>query len=155
MTAEAFVCAGPQRAGRGVARGEQRHIRGELVARDAVESRLPRHLAEPDLDRAVAARLPAGRVHGHEAMDLEPVTRRALHVAQCTGIRFEVDAMAGRLGDPFPLVFLFVPLHVTTRAHRRRYLRMHLDLFRPVGDPEIELASAREDRLLVTVMAAE
>src|ERR1051325_6408136 len=132
MTAEALVRAGPQRAGRGIARGEQRHIGGELVARDAVESRLPRHLAEADLDRAMATRLPAGRVHGHEAMDLEPVARRALHVAQRAGIGFEVDAMAGG-----------------------RDLRMHLDLFRPVGDPEIELASAREDRLLVTVMAAE
>src|SRR5689334_10288946 len=125
------------------------------MARNAVESRLSGHLAEPDFGADVTTRLPARRIDRHEAMDFEAVTGGALHVAQRAGIGLEVDAMSRGGRDPFPFVFLFVSLHVTRRADARRDLRVHRDLFGTIRDPEIELPRAREDRLLMTVMAAE
>ena len=60
VTAEAFLGAGAQRAGRRVAGGEQRDVGRELMAHDAVESCLTGHLPQPDFGTDVTARLPAG-----------------------------------------------------------------------------------------------
>jgi len=82
VTAKALVRAGPQCACSRVARGEQRHFRGELMARDAVKPGLARHFAEIDLRADVTTRLSTGRVNRYEAVHLDPVTGRALHILQ-------------------------------------------------------------------------
>src|SRR6185312_10106544 len=143
---------GAQRAGGGVARGKQRDIGGELMARDAVESRLLSHLAELDLHVLVTARLAAGLVDRHEAMHLEAVAGGALDIAQRARVGLEMDAMARGRRDAFPLLFFLVALDVARGADPRGHLRMHADFLGPVGDPEVELPRAREDRLLVTVV---
>src|SRR6266487_1144411 len=129
VATQALVCAGAEGPGRGIPRREQRDLGRELMARDAVKAGLPRHLAEPDFSPDVAARLAAGRIDGHKAMDLEAVAGRALHVAQRAGVRLEVDAMPRRCRDPLPFVLFAVALHVAAGAHARRHLGMHLDPF--------------------------
>src|SRR5580765_2256938 len=88
-------------------------------------------------------------------MDLEPVASRALHVAQRTRVRLQMDAMPRGRGDPLPLLFFLVPLDVTAGADARRHLGVHLDLLRAIRHPEVELARAGEDRLLMATVAAE
>ena len=155
VATQALMCAGAERSGRGIARREQRDVGRKLMTRDAVEARLPGHFAEPDFSPDVAARLAASRIDGHKAVDLEAVAGRALHVAQRAGVGLEMDAMPRGCRDPFPFVLFAVALHVAAGAHTRRHFGMHLDLFGTIGDPEVQLARARKDRLLVTVVAAE
>src|ERR1700756_2159001 len=115
------------------------------MAGDAVESGLPRHLAKANLHVAVTSRLPACRIHRHEAMDLQAVAGGALDVAQRARIGLEVDAVARGGRDPLPFLFLPIALHVTLRAHSRRDLCVHLYTLRAIGHPEIQLPHARED----------
>src|SRR5204862_5302116 len=121
----------------------------------AMEFRLTRHLAQADLSADVAACLPAGRVHRHEAVHLETVARGALHIAERARIRLEVHAVPRGCCDALPLFLLFVTLDVAAGADASRHLGMHLDFFGTIGDPEVQLPRAREDRLLVTAMAAQ
>src|SRR5436190_14789321 len=88
-------------------------------------------------------------------MDLEAVAGRALHVAQRARVRLEVDAMPRGSRDPFPLVLFAVALHVAAGADARRHFGMHRDLLGPIGDPEVELSRAGEDRLLMARVAAQ
>src|SRR5436309_7595520 len=66
-----------------------------------------------------------------------------------------MDAVPRGRGDSLPLLFFAITLHMAGGADTRRYLRMHRDLLWAVGDPEIELSRAREDRLLMTRVAAQ
>ena len=155
MAAETFVRAGAERSSGGIARRKQRHLRRERMAGDAMEFRLTRHLAQADLRADVAACLPAGRVHRHEAVHLETVARGALHIAERARIRLEVHAVPRGCCDALPLFLLFVTLDVAAGADASRHLGMHLDFFGAIGDPQVQLPRARENRLLVTAMAAQ
>src|SRR6266545_2968799 len=133
---------------------------GLLVRVMAHAARLPVRIASRIEVRefrahGVAARLRARGVHRHEAMHLEAVARRALNVAQRAGIGLEMDAMARRRRDPLPFLFFAIALDVTARANAGRDFRMHRDFLGPISDPEVELARAGENRLLMAGVAAQ
>src|SRR5262245_33174118 len=125
------------------------------MAGHAVEIRLARHLSQAYFSTDVTARLPAGGVHRNEAVHFEPVTGGALHIAERARIRLEVHAVARGNGDALPLFLFFVALHVTAGADLRRHFGMHLDFLGTIGNPEIELSRARENGLLMAVVAAQ
>src|SRR5262249_52313008 len=136
-------------------RRQERHLGGELMAGHTVEIRLARHFPQTYFGTDVTARLPAGRVHRYEAMDLETVAGGALHISERAGIRLEVHAMPGGGGDALPLLLFFVSLYVAAGTDARRHLRMHRDFLGTIGHPEIELPRAGENRLLMAAVAAE
>ena len=63
--------------------------------------------------------------------------------------------MARRRGDPLPFLLLTIALDVTGGADPGRDLGVHLNFLRAVGDPQIQLPRAREDRLLMAGVTAE
>src|SRR5438270_1384851 len=66
-----------------------------------------------------------------------------------------MNAMPCGRRDALPLFFFLVALHVAAGADTRRHFGVHRDLLGTVGNPEIELSRAREDRLLMTGVAAQ
>ena len=113
-----------------------------------MEVGLAAHLGELDLDVDVAAGLRAGRIHGQEAVHLEPVAGYALHVLEGARIGFEVRAVAGGGRDALPRL-LGVAANVTVGADAGRHFGVLADLLRALSHPQVELSHVGEHRLLV------
>jgi hypothetical protein len=129
-----------------------RHFGDELVARNAVQRGLLLHPAEHDIGggRLVTARLAAGLIDRREPMHFLPVTRDALDFH---GVGFQMRPVPCSRSDPLPNLGFACDVAVGTDGVGHR--GVFADFFWSFGHPEIELAHARENRLLMTVMAGQ
>src|SRR6185503_7872656 len=99
------------------------------------------------------AGLRARLVHRREVVDLDAVTRDALHAGKRRRLRLEVGAMPRGGRDTLPHFRL--ARDVALGAHRRGDLGVRTDRRRPLGDPQIQLAQVRVHALLVAIVAGE
>ena len=105
MAGEALLRPRSQGALGGVEGRELRYDAREPVADHAMQPRLSRHLAQPDVHvlGQVTALLGAGAVHRRKAVGRARMTGEALHLAaERRAVRLEVSAMAGGLRNGLP-----------------------------------------------------
>ena len=155
VAAQALLLAGNQRPASRVAGRQGRDVGLERVATGAVTRRLSRHLAEDDVGLAllVTTALATRSTDRLEPVHFSTVARDALELPEVGRVGLEVDAMAGGRRDALPA--RAIARDVAGLAHAVRHEGVLADVLGTLGDPDVELPRAREDRLRVTVVARQ
>ena len=154
MTAKAIAFTGNELLERAVGLTRVGDGRGELMARHAMEARLPRHFPEPDFRLLVTSGLRARLRDRHEPVRRNSVTRQTLDAQGFGRVGLQMDDVARRRDNALPRA-VGVLLDVTRRAHFAWNRSVWTDLPGAEQHPLRDLRHLGDERLVVTIVAAK
>jgi len=154
VTTEALLVGGDQRGPGRIDRIVFGSLHREHVTYGAMQVRLLRHAAQFHSLVVMTTGLGAGFAHGLEAVHLARMARRALHPGHERRTRVEVHLVSRRGRHALPgAVGILLDVALGTDDVRHRAVRGNR--VRALRDLDVELDTAREDRLPVAVMALQ